>query len=70
MREDKIFIRNKIKENDADTMAIFKKRKKPVGNESHNSDLKALQIDLRKHVNNLKTKFKMEQLAKFRENLY
>ena len=63
LREDKIFIRNKIKENDFETINIFRKHRKPA------NDLQTLQIQLRKHVTNLKSRSKNEQLMKYKENL-
>lgn len=67
LREDKIFIRNKIKNNDQETINIFKRFRKPAtGKAISNSDLQGLQVQLRKHVTVLKSRFKNEQLMKFR----
>lgn len=64
LRDDRIWLRNKIKEVDPDVVQIFKKylSKRPP-------DLSSLQVNLRKHVMKIKDRCKKEQLQKFKENL-
>lgn len=70
LREDRIWIRNQIKCGDPEVISIFKEVKKPISILYINIiDMQHLQIRLRKFVNSVKNKAKMEQLMKFKQNM-
>lgn len=70
LRDDRIWIRNRVKEMDPDILAIFRKSKRVSnGARMNESELHQLQVNLRKHVNRVKEKHKQEQLVRFKENL-
>jgi hypothetical protein len=70
LRDDRIWIRNRVKEMDPEILTIFRKSKRtPNGNRINDSELHQLQVNLRKHVNKIKEKHKQEQLTRFKENL-
>ena len=67
LRDDRIWIRNRVKEMDPDILAIFRKTKKVgSGARMNESELHQLQVNLRKHVNRVKEKHKQEQLVRFK----
>jgi hypothetical protein len=55
LRDDRIWIRNRVKEMDPEILTIFRKSKRtPNGNRINDSELHQLQVNLRKHVNDLR----------------
>ena len=60
LREDRIQIRNRIKEGDPEVLSFFKPLKQ--------INMQQLQINLRKYLNQAKANIKMQQLIKFKEN--
>ena len=59
LREDRLWIRNELKTNNEDLIAIFKSLKKPLSIPPYDVDLQHLQIKLRKHIKNVKVQAKM-----------
>lgn len=67
LREDRIHIRNRIKEGDTEVLGFFRPLKN-ISKNSNDADMQQLQINLRKYLNQVKANLKMQQLIKFKEN--
>lgn len=65
LREDRLWLRNQLKEGNQDLMRIFLSNSEATS-PLPSIDIRTLQINLRKYITMIKQKNKAEQLVKFK----